>query len=207
MLLRIGSRFVLIFILAFSLTAFAASKDNNQNVPVKRGAEEHKLVHMDLSKPLRDMTPTPRVAGVKRVVPNRPIPIDVDRTKPVQDVGIDSVIQMNPSSALTPSVNSHFLGVGNGFSGPQGTWAVNVAPPDTVGDVGPNYIVQAVNSGFAIFNKSGTVLYGPVNTNTIFNGFGGGCQTNNDGDATVNYDQIADRWIVAQFSVSTTPYL
>ena len=38
-------------------------------------------------------------------------------------------------------------------------------------------------------------------------GFGGGCETNNDGDPTVIYDPIADRWVVSQFSVSTTPYM
>src|SRR5207237_707406 len=38
-------------------------------------------------------------------------------------------------------------------------------------------------------------------------GFGGGGQVNNDGDATVAYDRIADRWIISQFSVTTTPYL
>ena len=32
-------------------------------------------------------------------------------------------------------------------------------------------------------------LYGPVPTNTLWSGFGGGCQTNNDGDATVVYDR------------------
>jgi hypothetical protein len=38
-------------------------------------------------------------------------------------------------------------------------------------------------------------------------GFGGGCQTNNDGDPIVQYDKAANRWIFTQFSVSTTPYL
>ena len=64
-----------------------------------------------------------------------------------------------------------------------------------------------MNSAFAIFSKTGTVLYGPADTNTLWSGFGGGCQTNNDGDATVKYDQAADRWIISQFSVSTSPYL
>src|SRR5205823_2396352 len=36
---------------------------------------------------------------------------------------------------------------------------------------------------------------------------GGGCQANNDGDPTVVYDRISDRWVISQFSVSTTPYL
>src|SRR5438552_2142791 len=47
----------------------------------------------------------------------------------------------------------------------------------------------------------------PLRTNTVWSGFGGGCQSNDDGDATVEYDRLADRWIISQFSVSTTPFL
>src|SRR2546426_2120125 len=77
----------------------------------------------------------------------------------------------------------------------------------SVGDVGPNHYVQLVNTDLAIFNKTGTPIYGPVPTNTLWSGFGGGCQTNNDGDGTVLYDPIAARWVISQFSVSTTPFL
>ena len=119
----------------------------------------------------------------------------------------DPVVQSNVGAAAAPSIASNFEGVGNGFVGPQGTFAVNSAPPDTNAAVGPTQIVQIVNSGFAVFNKTGGVVYGPVQTNTLWSGFGGGCQSNNDGDATVAYDRAADRWIISQFSVSTTPYL
>lgn len=112
----------------------------------------------------------------------------------------DPVAQTAPVAAAAPATSASFDGVGQGFTGPQGTWTVNVAPPDTVSAVGPNHIVEAVNSGFAIFNKSGTVLYGPVNTNTLWSGFGGPCQTTNDGDAVVNYDRAADRWVISQFA-------
>ena len=37
-----------------------------------------------------------------------------------------------------------------------------VAPPDTNGDVGPNHYVQWVNLSYAVWNKQGTLLYGPV---------------------------------------------
>src|SRR5437868_6212990 len=109
--------------------------------------------------------------------------------------------------AAAPALLNSFAGVGNGFSGPNGTFAVNSAPPDTNGAVGPNHYVETVNTSFAIFNKSGTPIYGPVPFNQIWSGFGGGCQVNNDGDPTVVYDGMADRWIISQFSVTTTPYL
>jgi hypothetical protein len=52
-----------------------------------------------------------------------------------------------------------------------------------------------VNSRVAIYTKEGKALYGPVATNTLFKNFGGACEANNNGDAVVRYDQIADRWL------------
>jgi DNA-binding beta-propeller fold protein YncE len=67
--------------------------------------------------------------------------------------------------------------------------------------------MEVVNSELAVYSKSGGALLGPEATNTLWSGFGGGCQTHNDGDATVLYDTMARRWVVQQFSVSTKPYL
>ena len=56
-------------------------------------------------------------------------------------------------------------------------------PSDNSLAVGPDHIVQIVNSRMAIFTKKGKrfdatarVLYGPVVTNTLFKGFGGACE-------------------------------
>ncbi len=99
-------------------------------------------------------------------------------------------------------------GVGNGFSGPQGAFTVQYAPPDTVGAVGATQYVQIVNVGLAVFDKATkAVVYGPVPTSTLWVGFGGECETDNDGDAIVAYDKVANRWIISQFAVGTAPYL
>jgi hypothetical protein len=94
-----------------------------------------------------------------------------------------------------------FDGLGEGFAGPQGT-ARYRNPSDNSLAVGPDHIVQTVNSRMAIFTKKGAkfdttgrVLYGPVNTNNVFKGFGEAGQINN-GDAVVRYDQLADRWLI-----------
>lgn len=98
-----------------------------------------------------------------------------------------------------------FDGLGEGFKGPQSSAspASFRNPSDNSLAVGPNQIVQIVNSRLAVFTKrgsrytnSGTVLYGPVPTNTIFAGFGGVCQDRNNGDAVVRYDQLANRWLI-----------
>jgi hypothetical protein len=77
-----------------------------------------------------------------------------------------------------------------------------IVPPDTNGDVGPNHYVQWNNLVFEVFDKSGTSLLGPLAGNTLFTGFGGPCETNNDGDPVVLYDQLADRWVLSQFSIA-----
>ncbi|HET7285932.1 MAG TPA: hypothetical protein VFI71_00635, partial [Pyrinomonadaceae bacterium] len=46
----------------------------------------------------------------------------------------------------------------------------------------------------------------PKNGNVVWQGFGGRCQTDNDGDPIVQYDQLADRWVLTQFAVSGQPY-
>jgi hypothetical protein len=91
-----------------------------------------------------------------------------------------------------------------------------VAPPDTTGDLGPNHYVQWVNLRYAIYDvvRDGTgatsafnLVNGfPKNGNVVWQGFGGPCETYNDGDPIVQYDQLADRWILTQFAVSKTPY-
>jgi hypothetical protein len=80
-----------------------------------------------------------------------------------------------------------------------------VLPPDTNGDVGPNHYMQWVNLSFAIYSKSGTLLYGPAAGNTLWSGFGGACQTSNDGDPIVQYDHLANRWMVSQFALPNYP--
>ncbi len=105
---------------------------------------------------------------------------------------------VHPGAALVAS----FDGLGIGFEGPQGTAALR-NPSDNSLAVGPNHIFQIVNTRMAIYTKkgdrfdtTGKVLYGPVQTNTLFKGFGGACEAINNGDAVVRYDQLADRWLV-----------
>lgn len=95
-----------------------------------------------------------------------------------------------------------FDGLGAGFIGPHGPANVR-NPSDNSLAVGPNHIFQIVNTRMAIFTKkgrryrtTGKVLYGPVVTNAVFAGFGGMCETHNNGDAVVRYDQLAARWLI-----------
>ncbi len=80
------------------------------------------------------------------------------------------------------------------------------APPDTNGEVGPNHYVQMVNSSVAVWNKQGTLLAGPINIYNLWSNTTGPCADNNDGDPVVLYDQLADRWVLSQFTASAPYY-
>jgi hypothetical protein len=112
-----------------------------------------------------------------------------------------SVEQTEHGKKAPPKIVANFDGLGEDFKGPQGTARFR-NPSDNSLAVGPNHIVQTVNSRMAIFTKKGArfdttgeVLYGPVPTNNVFRGFGTGGKINN-GDAVVRYDQLADRWLI-----------
>jgi hypothetical protein len=163
-------------------------------------AQAAPAAHHDVSPKLRSIKPAV-AASTHRVVPFRQLPNH-------SSSGTSSgALQSTPPGLQAPTTTLNFDGIGAGFTGPSGSFTVSSAPPDPNAAVGPNHIFEIVNSDIAVFNKSGTAIYGPVPTNTLWSGFGGGCQSNDDGDGSVSYDPIADRWVVQQFSVSTTPYL
>ena len=114
-------------------------------------------------------------------------------------------VQNETTGSLAAVLGASFEGPGIGLAG----FTMSGAPPDTTMAVGTNHIVAWVNSQYAVFNKTGTLLLGPVNGNTLFTGVGGNCETTNRGDPILQYDRLADRWFLSQFAFSagtTAPY-
>lgn len=159
--------------------------------------EVRQAVKHDISKPLRDIPARPEFAGEAQERPPKPLPLNL------QAAGPDGAIQNQPSSALNAAQSGSFDGVG------IPNYSVNSAPSDTNGSVGKTQYVQWVNVDFAVFDKNtGNMVYGPTAGNSLWTGFGGPCETYNDGDPIVLYDKAAQRWIFAQFAVSQgTPYM
>ena len=86
-------------------------------------------------------------------------------------------------------------------------FAYEVFPPDANGDVGPNHYVQAVNITFRVFDKSGNPLTAPAKLSSLFDPLGWPCGNRDDGDPIVQYDQMADRWMLSQFCIQKSPDL
>src|ERR1044071_4695835 len=90
----------------------------------------------------------------------------------------------------------------------EGVGVTNSAPPDNEGAVGPNDYVQIVNGGgVRIFDKNGVPRGPAFKLSTLFAPLGGVAAVNNNGDALVLYDRMANRWVLSQFAFTsnTTP--
>ncbi|MCC6131814.1 MAG: S-layer homology domain-containing protein, partial [Acidobacteria bacterium] len=185
--------------LACGSTALAAG---GQGEGVFRGIST--AVRFDVSPPLQSIKPLPVVQGQDRdKFEERENPF----RGPLGPQDLDAAVQSSTRGA-------EIVAPATSFDGPSNT--SSVSPPDPVGDVGPNHYVAMSNLSFAVYSKTGTLLYGPALNNTLWAGFGGPCQTENSGDPVVLHDQLSDRWILTQFTsagptfyncvaVSTTP--
>lgn len=183
----------IMLVLSLSLTTLAQQE-------VLRPAEISKATYFDVSPPLREM---PVIEASKRdlswkdgIVKNKVDMPDFRNLPLPEATDADFKDAQNFKGNREGVLLQSFNGVGN-VSG--------YLPPDTQGDVGPNHYMQMVNAAFAIWDKSGNLLYGPVDNRTLWNGFPGPWSSSNDGDPVVIYDEQADRWVASQFALPNYP--
>ena len=113
-----------------------------------------------------------------------------------QDNQTDQVAQHRPGPPARAQAGPLFGGVGaNGY-----------APSDANLAVGPNHIVQVVNVRYAVFDKTGTILAGyPKSLGSIWGAALPSC-SGNGGDPVVQYDVVANRWLISQLGSTSPPY-
>jgi hypothetical protein len=188
-----------------SLASFAQEKETQQEEekdqkPIVRVIREEKH---DVSAPLADLDrATP--AQAHRFTPRmlKILPTSPPLNEPEYAVA-DVALQVKSLPPVAANLGLNMDGLGQGQYG----FLLEFSPPDTNGAVGATQYVQWVNAEFAVFDKAtGALIAGPTQGNALWAGFGGGCEDNNDGDPIVQYDKMADRWILTQFSISTLPY-
>jgi len=194
-------RFTPVALCATVLFTLGASAAQAEGRVVTRSARN------DVSAPLRDIlaalppdSPKGEEEGEGRPMPNlflKPI------NRPSSLVPDYAAVQRSATNVPAPAPISSFDAINSATS------ACGCLPPDTNGDVGGQYYVQWVNSAFQVFDKTtGTpdpATPSPKQGNTIFTGFGGKCETTNNGDPIALWDARAQRWVMSQF-VASSPY-
>jgi hypothetical protein len=181
--------------LVFGLAVADKPGNTSNSEPAPLVPQVKSVVKFDVSLPMHMMTPKPIVAKDKRggsIIDPGHVSNDTDQGY-IQDGALQSVMGALPG----PVKQNDFFALDN-ISG--------VSPPDPTGDVGPNHYVAMTNLSYAVLDKTGNILFGPAANNTVWSGFGGACENENSGDPIVLYDQIADRWLLSQFTSAGPDY-
>jgi len=175
----------------FLLAAEAASAQSAQsNLTVTYPAA------FAVSPPL-SQTSQPALPTVRTIIPLRPRPLAGGGAlaPSLADQALQTALG-EPLELEDEGGSPRFPGVGANGS----------APPDPNIAVGPNHIVQMVNTEFAVYSKSGTIFAGyPKTIGSLFSALGGSC-TGQWGDPIVQYDKAADRWLISQLGSFSAPF-
>jgi hypothetical protein len=173
------------------------------------------MQYFGVSQPLYDLGLQQQALSLQGLLPatemiqkHGPLIDEIEVPGALSSVSAAPTQAFNQTSANAPVsalAGANFEGPGVGMPG----FNLTGAPPDTTLAVGPSHVIAWVNSMYAVMNKTGTVL-SLVNGNTLFAGVGGVCETTNRGDPILQYDRLADRWLLSQFAFAagiTAPYL
>src|SRR6476660_2607194 len=162
-----------------------------------------KAVAFDVSPALRSLKPIARapayLAGtILEIRPESEGPV----ARRAKARGLDGALQiLNPAPTI-PGPLLTFDGLSNQDNFNRFGGRVN--PPDPNGEVGPNNFVEMINLLFAVYDKGGNLLLGPFDTGSLFAGFPVANCSLNAGDPVVLYDQFKDRWLLSQFTPSSS---
>jgi hypothetical protein len=117
-----------------------------------------------------------------------------------QSNATDPVVQKNKGTGAISNPIANFDGICLPFGPPcDQASSCSCLPPDTNGEVGATQYVQIVNSDFAVYTKTGSVLRGATPINELWAGTNSECAAHNDGDPVALYDQLAQRWLLSEF--------
>jgi len=155
-------------------------------------------VAFDVSPAVRDLPPAARPLVMD---PNKIVEVRPERGPKAHRVkphSADGALQLFSRTPNIPAPLLTFEGLSNQDN--FNVFGFRVNPPDTNGAVGPNHVVEIINLVFAVFDKTGNKLLGPVDTGALWAGFAVPDCTDPSGDPIVLYDKLEDRWLLTQFT-------
>jgi Big-like domain-containing protein len=163
-------------------------------------SERPTLISHVTSPPVRDMPSTAHHGGrlEEKERPHKPLHRGSGNV-------VDPVVQTFTTGAAAAQALGQWEGLGAGYPG----FTLLALPPDPNIAVGPNHIVQFVNNAFMVFNKSGApLMQAPVSDETFWGSLNGTCdQLGGFSDPIVQYDRVANRWVVGEIAIPLLPGL
>lgn len=101
-------------------------------------------------------------------------------------------------AAYTPSLSTSFIGLGDDNT---------AIPPDTIGAVGPNHIMEPLNTQVVFFSKAGSQISSPVSLQSFWSslGTGSGEPAETPFDPKVLYDQYDGHFVFVSMGGGISP--
>jgi len=191
-------RFFLLLMFIAMTVAAAETPVSRERAPQSVGTPNEQHLTKASGKKF-DLRSLPFVPQPKRERPEREAP-------PLNPIPLGSPNSVNVESKVTPDlalqVNAPAPPPLASFDGLDfANWGAG-HPPDTNGDVGPQYYIQTINTSIGVFRKSDGVRVAAFTFNTFMSqgSFGNLCDTDNFGDPVVLYDSFEDRWVITDFA-------
>ncbi len=151
-----------------------------------------------VSPPARDLPPS-----VFDARGTREIPLHRPSTMAGSGDVADPVQQTSTTTLSSAQSAGQWEGLGAGYPG----FSVTAVPPDPNIAVGPNHVVQWVNNAFAVWDKQGTQVQAPIADSTFWGALSTCYQLGGFSDPIVQYDGMADRWVVGEVAIPLIPGL
>src|SRR5437899_5583955 len=163
-----------------------------------------KAVAFDVSPAVRSM---PRITRPGTYAPDTILEMRPERGESegpiahrVKDRSRDGALQLFKPAPSIPAPLLTFEGMSNQDN--FNIFGFRVNPPDPNGEVGRNNFVEMINLVYAVYDKAGNLLAGPIDTGSLWAGFAIPDCTDPSGDPVVLYDKFEDRWLLSQFTTS-----
>jgi hypothetical protein len=184
--------------------AICAGAASNSSAATTRAGTQGPTFTWDVA---HDVSPTLRDLARDRIPGDAEDPANEVEGGPIaqgEGYSPDRALQSVMPPTTIPSTQANFEGLNNQNN--FNIFGFRVNPPDPNGEVGPNNYVEMINLVFGVYDKSGNMLLGPVDTGTLWSGFEVPDCTDPSGDPVVMYDQFMDRWILSQFTTAGPEY-
>src|SRR5438034_4142786 len=164
----------------------------------------YRPVAFDVSPALRSLPPAarPLVFDPNKIIEVRPERRGSEGPEAhrVKAYSADGVLQLFGPAPTIPTPLLTFEGLSNQDN--FNLFGFRVNPPDSDGEVGPNHYVELINLVFAVYDKQGNRLSGPIKIGDLWTGFDIPDCTGAAGDPVVLYDQLEDGWLLSQFTTA-----
>jgi hypothetical protein len=198
---RVSSFAVLVLLAAPGLVAAADERSDTARLQARKGQHAAPVTPFVIDVDLRDLPappawrpgdPTREIPRRRYAAPGTVLPAPLELPDPLVELqAAYTPTRRDPQSVTIQTRN--FAGIS--FTG--------ASPPDTVGDVGPNHVIQATNGGGSLIRIWDKGEPTPAQLASFqLDSLGTGACANGRGDPIVIYDRPADRWVLLEFSGS-----